>query len=121
MNWTKFTKGLIMAVVGVLLTGMQTDPINWAVITVTAIVTILAYSGKNIVSVSVSDQGELNIIDILSGLFLGLSTALGNSIAMIVQDGCMLLKCIDWVLVLKISGGVALTYISTTFFAGEKK
>lgn len=120
MNWTKFVKGLIMASVGVLLTGMQTEPVNWAILTVTLITTVLAYSGKNLISVSKSDEGKLNIVDVLSGLFVGLATALGNSVAMLVQESCMSLSCVDWILLLKISSGVAMTYISTTFFAGKK-
>lgn len=116
MNYTKFVKGLIMSVVGALLVVFNSDPIVWSIVIVTLISTVMVYSGKNLFVTSKSLQGELDWRDILSALLLGIGVTIGDSITMIIKDGI-----IDWIILAKVSVGVISTYISTTFFTGQKK
>jgi hypothetical protein len=114
---TKFWKGLMMSLAGVIVAGMSTHPILWSIIIVTLICTILTYVAKNTwIHTSTSPEGELNWQDIFAALLMAVSVGIGNAITSIAGSGI-----IDWMLLLKTAGSVSLTYLSATVFTGSKQ
>ena len=113
---TKFLKGLLMALIGALVAAFNTDPIVWSVVIVTLIGTAIVYTGKNAFYQSDSDEGTLNLRDMLSALLILIGTAIISAVASIAGSGT-----IDWLLMLKTAAGVIFTYLGSTVFSGQPK
>jgi hypothetical protein len=114
MTISQFVKGLCMVLISVAVTFFSQVPVDYALLAVTAVATVLAYSGKNLIGLlSTSDPGKLNLINFFSALLVALATGITESVAMLVVDGKIL-----WIVLLKVVGSVTLTYLAGTLFAG---
>jgi hypothetical protein len=111
---TKFVKGLIMTLIGVIVAALNTTPVVWSVVIVTLIGTALVYTGKNAWFQSNSQQGKLELRDIFSALLIAAGTSVVSAVASIAGTGA-----IDWMLLLKTVSGVILSYLGTTVFTGN--
>jgi hypothetical protein len=117
MTVQQFFKGLLMALISVLVIAFGQQPVEWALLAVTAIAAILAYTGKNLIGlVSTSDEGKFNWINFLSALLVLLATGITESLAMIVVDHKIAVATL-----LKVCASVTLTYITATFFGPPTK
>ena len=103
-----------MAIIGVLVVAFSQVPIDYALMAVTVIATVLAYTGKNLVGlISTSEPWKLNTINFLSALLVLIATGITESVAMLVIDGKIV-----WIMILKVAGSVTLTYLAGTLLAG---
>jgi hypothetical protein len=115
MTVQQFFKGLLMAIISVLVVIFSQAPVNYALLIVTAIATVLAYVGKNLIGlISTSDPWKLNLVNFISALIIALATGITESIGMLVIDGK-----VAWITLLKIVGGVTLTYLASTLVTGK--
>lgn len=114
MTTQQFFKGLLMVVMGAVVTAFTTTPINYALLVATVVSVALVYTGKNLVSAlqSTTPPGTLNVINIISGFLVALGTGIIDSFTMYFVDGVVI-----WSAVWKISLSIFLTYISTTWLA----
>jgi hypothetical protein len=109
----EFWKGLAMTIVGVIVTFITIVPIQWAIMAVTVIGTVFIYFGKNawIPQLrSASKAWRLDAKNFFSALLILIGTGILDAIGMIVIDGKIV-----WITLLKIIGGVTLTYIGGTW------
>lgn len=115
---TQFWKGLLMALVGVVVAGFSTTPLSWGVIIVTMIATSLTYFGTNAIPKlrPVSIPTTLSGRDIVAALLISIGNTITNSIGLIVIG--TEISEINWLLMGKIALSVALTYLGSTLFAG---
>ena len=92
------------------------QPIDWLVLAVTAICSVLTYFGKNLLQIWPSDSpaGALSWFNLLSGLLIALGTGILQAVGMFIVEGIVL-----WPVVWKVVLSVTFTYLGTTFFAPE--
>lgn len=116
MTTQQFFKGLLTALVSVLITGLAVQPINWPLIVVTAVSTILVYAGKNIFTLLHSDSpaGSLSWINLLSGVLIAVGTGILEMAGTYLVEGAIL-----WGVVWKVVASATFTYLGTTFFAPQ--
>ena len=114
MTTQQFLKGLLMALVAVLVTAFSTPPVDYILMAISAVCAILVYVGKNLVSVLHSDSpiGALSFINIISGVLIALGTGLLDGFAMYLIDGVIV-----WAVLWKYVVFVTLSYITSTLFA----
>lgn len=114
MTTQQFLKGLLMALVAVLVTAFSTPPVDYILMAISAVCAILVYVGKNLVSVLHSDSpiGALSFINIISGVLIALGTGLLDGLAMYLIDGVIV-----WAVLWKYVVFVTLSYITSTLFA----
>jgi hypothetical protein len=113
---SQFWKGLLMAVISVIVTAFSVTPIQWAVNGIILLGSILIYVGKNAFLPSlksVSPAGTLSLVNIISALLILLGNAIIDAVATIVVNGV-----IDWLLLGRVALAVTLTYLGTTVFGG---
>ena len=112
---TQFLKGLLMTLVGVFVAMFNTTPFLWSVLVIMLIGTAVVYVGKNAIMFlkSTSKPGTVNLVNILSALFIAVGTGITSAVASIAGTGV-----IDWTLLLKVVLGVTFTYLGSTVFAG---
>lgn len=111
---SQFFKGLLMALISVLVVAFSQTPVDYALLAVTAIATVLAYAGKNLFGLfSTSEVWKLNLMNFLSALFVVIATGITQSLAMLVINGQ-----IEWIMLLKVIGSVTLTYLAGTLVSG---
>ena len=113
MTTQQFLKGLMMALVAVVVAAFNVTPIDWILLAVTAACTVLTYSGKNLITWLHSDSpvGSLSIINIVSGVLVAIGTE--------VLEGVSLFLIIEWGILLKVVLSVTFTYLGSTVFAPE--
>lgn len=116
MTTQKFFKGLIMALIAVVINAFNQTPIDYGVLIIMLIGTALLYTGKNLFIVSDSPSGVINWKDILSGLIIAVGTGVIQYVAMIVTN-----TAIDWMIFGKVVASVSLTYLAGTFLTPETK
>jgi hypothetical protein len=120
----KFFKGLLMMALGVILAAFKSDNIDWPVIFLTVLGMGIVYIAKNrYMLTSTSMQGSFDANDWLSLFIISIGTAISNSIATMVIQGCsswMVWQCIDWPQMGKMILGIAGGYFSTTLYQGSK-
>jgi len=122
MTTQQFWKGLGMALVSVIVAYVNVTPVDLPLMAVTAVCTILAYFGKNLIPWLRSDSppSSLSFINVVSGILLALATAFTESVGTYLLEGKIL-----WPIVLKITVYTTGTYLLSTFFAppytAEKK
>jgi hypothetical protein len=111
----QFWKGLVMALIGVVVAGFSTAPVNWSVIIVTLIGTLLVYLGTNTLKVlrPVSLPTTITFRDVVHALLILIGNGILDSIALIVIG-----TEISWLIMGKIVCSIALTYLTATFFGG---
>lgn len=114
MTTQQFLKGLLMALVAVLVTAFSTPPVDYILMAISAVCAILVYVGKNLVSVLHSDSpvGALSFINIISGVLIALGTGLLDGLAMYLIDGVIV-----WAVLWKYVVFVTLSYVTSTLFA----
>lgn len=112
----QFWKGLATALISVIVAAFAVQPINWVLLAVTAVSTILTYSGKNIFVFFHSDSpaGALSWINLASGLLVAIGTGILEGFATYFMEGAIM-----WNLVWKVVAAAAFTYLGTTFFAPQ--
>lgn len=119
MTVQTFFKGLFMALIAIGVTFFSQTPIQWALLAVTAIATVLAYTGKNLIFVASSDPtsgpNEFTWLNAVSALLVLISTTIMESAAMLIIDGK-----IAWLVLGKVVLGVTFSYVATTFFSAPK-
>lgn len=119
MTVQTFFKGLFMALIAIGVTFFSQTPIQWALLTVTAIAVTLGYLGKNLIFVASSDPesgpNEFTWLNAGSALLVAISTTIMESAAMFITDSKII-----WLTLGKVVLGVTFTYIATTFFSAPK-
>lgn len=115
MNTQQFWKGFLMTLIGVIVAAFGNTPVVWAVVGLTLISTILVYFGKNLIVIwhSTSPVGTLNLVNILSAVFVLVGQALTEMGITAATSGH-----VDWLLVAKVALGVTITYLNTTLLGG---
>jgi hypothetical protein len=114
MTTQQFLKGLLMALVAVVVTAFSTTPIDWLLMAVTAVCAVLAYAGKNLIPWLHSDSpvGALSLINIVSGLLVALGAGVLEATGLYLVEGVIL-----WTVVWKVVLSVTFTYLGSTLFA----
>ena len=114
MSTQQFLKGLLMALIAVLVTAFTTPPVDYILMAVTAVSAIFVYVGKNLIAVLHSDSpaGSLSLINIISGVIIALGTGLIDGVAMYLIDGVIV-----WAVLWKYVVFVTLSYLTSTLFA----
>lgn len=114
MSTQQFFKGLLMALVAVVVAAFSTAPIDFLLLAVTAVCTIITYFGKNMISWLHSDSppASLSLINIASGVLIAIGAALTESVGTYLINGAIL-----WPVVLNVTAYTAGTYLLSTFFA----
>jgi hypothetical protein len=112
----QFWKGLATALISVVVAAFAVQPINWVLLAVTAVSTILTYTGKNLITFFHSDSpvGALSWINLASGLLIAIGTGILEGFATYFMEGAIM-----WNLVWKVVAAAAFTYLGTTFFAPQ--
>lgn len=114
MTSTQFLKGLMMALVAVALSYFTQNPVDYWMMAIAAVSAILVYAGKNLIFVlhSNSPSGSLSWINILSALLLLIGNGIIDGVALYYINGVLV-----WSVLLKMIGGIVLTYVTATWFA----
>lgn len=113
-----FVKGLLMALIAIAVTFFSQTPIQWGLLVVTAIATVLAYLGKNLIFVfaeSETGPNELTWLNLLSALLVAISTGITESVALLIIEGHIV-----WLTLGKVVLGVTFSYLGSTFFSSPK-
>jgi hypothetical protein len=108
MTIQQFWKGLAMLIVSAVLTALGQVPPDYAFLFLAIVSSVLGYVGKNILFITATTT----LTKIISGLFVAIGAGIIESIGLIAIEGHIV-----WVLLLKVVGGIFLTYIVTTFLA----
>lgn len=110
----QFWKGLGMALISVIIAAFSQTPIDFMLLAVTAVCTILTYFGKNLIPWLHSDSppASLSLINIVSGVLIAVGAALTESVGTYLVAGTIL-----WPIVWKVTAYTAGTYLLSTFFA----
>ena len=116
MTTQQFFKGLFMALVTVVVAAFSQQPIDYLLLAITAVSTILVYSGKNLIDVLHSDSpvGALSWINLLSGILVAVGTGFLQGVGTYLVEGIII-----WSLVWRVVLSAAFTYLGATFFAPE--
>lgn len=114
MTTQQFFKGLFMALMAVIVAAFSQTPIDYLLLAVTAVSTILTYTGKNLVAVLHSDSpvGALSWINLASGVLIALGTAVLQSVGTYIIEGVVI-----WSIVWKVALAATFTYLGGTFLA----
>lgn len=114
MTTQQFLKGLISALVAVVVAYLSQTPIDYLLMAIAGVSAILVYSGKNLIALLHSDSvpGVLSWINVVSVLLILLGNAVIDSVATYYISGV-----IQWVVVGKLTASVVLTYVVSTWFA----
>jgi hypothetical protein len=109
MTVQQFWKGLAMLIVSLALTAFQQIPLDWSLLFVAGVSSILGYVGKNLAFIIDTTSAWAKIV---SGLLVALGTAIAEGVGLFAIEGHII-----WLVFFKVVGGVLLTYIVTTFLA----
>ena len=113
-----FSKGLIMTIVALLASvisqnGLPHDATGWEILGITSVGTILLYIGKNAVFPSTTVAGSLSWADILSGLFMALSSGVSGWVATLVTGTAINWHSLITVMITTVVGYLAKTFMQT--------
>ena len=105
-----------MALVTVVVAAFSQQPIDYLLLAITAVSTILVYSGKNLIAVLHSDSpaGALSWINLLSGILVAVGTGILQGVGTYLVEGAII-----WSLVWRVVLSAAFIYLGATFFAPE--
>jgi len=114
MTTQQFLKGLLMALMAVVVVAFSQTPIMWATLIITLIGTALLYAGKNAFTALQSDSpaGSLSWKNIVSALLVAIGSGIIESVALIAGTGA-----IDWLILGKVVLSITFTYLGGTLFA----
>ena len=108
MTIQQFIKGLALLLVSSILTILgQANP-DYAYFFLAAVSAVLGYVGKNILFVTATTT----LTKIISGLLVAVGAGIIDSLGLLAVAGHVV-----WPVLLKVVGGIFLTYIVTTFLA----
>lgn len=110
----QFLKGLMMALVAVVVTYFSQTPIDYVMMAISAVSAILVYAGKNFIAVLHSDSpaGAFSFINFVSALLILIGNGVLNGVAMYYINGVLV-----WGVLARITVGIILTYVISTWFA----
>ena len=109
MTHQQFWKGLAMLIVSLVLTTLGGQvPLDYAYLFIAGIAAIFGYVGKNILFATAITTAT----KIISGLLVALGAGITESIGLLAID-----HKIMWLPLVKVVGGVLVTYLTTTFLA----
>jgi hypothetical protein len=113
MTKQTFFKGLLMAVIATAVTYFSTPPIDYLMMAIAAVSTVLVYAGKNIFVFLRSDSPawRLTLVNYLSGIFVAVGTGIVDGMASFLIAGA-----VDWSVLWKLVLSVTLTYLATTLY-----
>lgn len=114
MTTQQFLKGLLMAIVGVVVAFFSTTPIDFPLLIVTTVCAILTYAGKNLIPWlhSDSEPGALSFINLVSSLLVALGSGILSYAGQFLINGV-----VEWSILLKVVLSVTFTYLGGTWFA----
>ena len=114
MTTQQFLKGLMMALVAVIVAAFSTTPIDYLLLGVTAVSTVLTYTGKNLIAWLHSDSpvGTLSLLNIASGILVAVGTGVLEAVGLYIVEGAIL-----WPVLGKVVLSVTFTYLGSTLFA----
>jgi hypothetical protein len=114
MSTQQFLKGLLMALISVVVVMFGTTPVDYVLAAVTAVCAILTYTGKNLIPWLHSDSpvGALSFINIISGILVALGTGLLDGVTQFLLNGVII-----WAVLWKVTLSVTFTYLGATLFA----
>jgi hypothetical protein len=114
MTTQSFLKGLMLALIAVIVAGFSTTPIDYLLMGLAAVSTILVYTGKNLIAVLHSDSpaGSLSFINLISGVLIALGSGLLDAGAIFITGGTIV-----WLALGKVTLSILFTYLGTTWFA----
>lgn len=117
MKLSAFWKGLIMAVVGFIATGISqnVEGLNFTYVVISTVGFTLLYIGKNAVFQSTSEPGIVNWQDLLSGIIIAVSMAISSFAASIITTGA-----VDWQALWIAVVGAVVGYFTKTLPSGTK-
>jgi hypothetical protein len=115
MTTQQFLKGLLMAIIGVIVSALSAQPIQLAILCITLVGNMLVYTGKNAIVFLHSDSAPntISLVNIISAVIILIGNGLVDSIAQWVINGV-----VQWLPLLKFSLSVTFTYLGSTVFAG---
>lgn len=111
MKAQTFFKGLFMALMSVVVMYFSQTPVDYLMLGIAAVSTVLVYSGKNLITLLHSDSPlwKLNLVNYVSGAILALGTAALDSAAKYIIEGA-----VAWDVAWKLALSVLLTYLAGT-------
>ena len=114
MTTQQFFKGLFLTLMSIIVVAFSQTPIDYLLLAITAVCTILTYSGKNLIAVLHSDSpaGALSLINLVSGVLVAVGTGALESVGLLIINGVIL-----WSVVWKVVLATLFTYLGSTFFA----
>jgi len=114
MTTQQFLKGLMMAIVAVLVTFFSQTPIDYLLMAIATASAILVYTGKNFVVWIQSDSpaGSFSWRNFVSALLILIGNGIIDGVAMFYIDGVIV-----WAVLGKMTIGIFLTYVTATWFA----
>lgn len=112
MNTQQFFKGLLMTLVALFIS-MWTTTINWVLLGINVVSTVLTYFGKNLIPWLHSDSpaGQLSLINIVSGICVALGTGLLDGLGQYFITGQIV-----WLALGKLVLSIMFTYLGSTVF-----
>ena len=92
------------------------QPVDYTLLAIAAVSTVLTYTGKNLLSLFPSDSpaGALSWINLAAGLLVAVGTGIIESIGLYLIEGAIL-----WPIVWKVVLSALFTYLGATFFAPQ--
>jgi hypothetical protein len=114
MTTQQFLKGLMMALVAVVVTYFSQTPIDYVMMAIAAVSAVLVYSGKNLIAALHSDSpaGSFSFINVTSALLILIGNGVVDGVAMYYINGALV-----WAVLGRMLIGVVGTYIISTWFA----
>jgi hypothetical protein len=115
MKLTKFAKGLILAIVTLVLTSVTTTgwPAavqGWEILGITVLGTSLTYIAKNAIFPSISILGTINLSDVASGAILAVGAGISNWAATAITS-----VPVHWNELLELVGSILVAYLAKKF------
>lgn len=115
MKLSKFAKGLLLAVITLVLTSVTTTgwpsaAPGWEILGITTLGTVLTYVAKNAIFPAVSVLGTINLADLASGAIMAIGTGLSNWAATAITSTPVHFKDL-----LELVGGILIAYLAKKF------
>lgn len=112
----QFFKGLFLAIMSIVVMYFGQQPVDYTMLAIAAVSTVLTYTGKNLLSLFPSDSpaGALSWINLGAGVLVAVGTGVMESVGLYLIEGAIL-----WPIVWKVVLSALFTYLGATFFAPQ--